>query len=212
MTGKPRGKNGCIGHSKRKLARGLTGDDALCDGHAMRGQNVCRIHGGSSEKARAAGRRRIEAAEAREAVAKLGLETGIGKIDPRDALELELWRTHMNVHLYEALCAELSLAEGGVYVATQHANGHPTGDGKPHVLVVMRDQERKHLTFVAIAAARAGVEERRIEIEEGRARLVADLIREVVEDPELGLSRDKRQHALRTAATGLRVIVGGQAA
>lgn len=178
----------------------------------MSGQNVCRMHGGAAVHNRAAGQRRIQAAEAREAVTRLGLTAGLGTIDPRDALELELWRTHVNVQMYEALVSDLPLDEGGIYGKTLHANGHETGEGKPHVLVQMRDRERHHLLMVAAHAAKAGVEERRIEIEEGRARLVADLIRRVVEDPELGLSREQRQHAIRSAATGLRVIAGGLAA
>lgn len=158
---------------------------------------------------KAAAGRRIQAAEAHQAALTLGLTAGVEPIDPRDALELELWRTHLLVQLYEALVSELALGEGGIYGRTMHANGSPTGEGKPHVLVQMRDRERHHLTLVAIAAAKAGVEQRRVELEESHARLVADLIRTVIEDPELGLSREHRQLALRKAAGGLRLISGG---
>lgn len=177
-----------------------------CGQQAVTGTTVCHYHGAKAPRARTIARRRIEAEQARQAVSRLNLDTGTGKIDPRDALELELWRTHIQVLLYQALVDDLSLEEGGIYGRTYHATGRPTGEGKPHVLVEMRDRERQHLAQVAVHASKAGVEERRLRLEEERGRIVADVFRAVFNDPELGLEPDRRSQAMSVAGRHLRLL------
>jgi hypothetical protein len=57
----------------------------------------------------------------------------------------------------------------GVYGPTYHQSGIPTGEAKPHVLVQLYNDERKHLVSVAAAALKAGVEERRVRMAESDA-------------------------------------------
>jgi hypothetical protein len=180
-----------------------------CGKQAIKGATVCRTHGASAPQVKAAADRRVQAEQAREAVQHLGLTAGLGRIDPRDALELELWRTHVNVQMYEALVADLPLAEGGIYGHTFHASGEPTGEAKPHVLVVMRDTERTRLAQVAVAAAKAGVEERRVKLAEHQAELIAQYTRALLTELGIDPASDVARDAIRRQLT---VIHGGVAA
>lgn len=171
------------------------------------GYGTCKLHLGST-------RNLVRAAEAeriREHVVALGLDAGLAKIDPREALELELWRTHVNVLMYEQLCRDLTLDGGdavgaGIYGRLYHPGGQLTGEAKPHVLIVMRDAERDRLRKVAVECAAAGIEERRVELAEERAKLIADVFRVVLGSPELGLSAERRRIAMTLAARQLRQV------
>lgn len=58
-------------------------------------------------------------------------------------------------------------------------------------------------------AAKAGVEERRIQLEQGSAELMAAVIRAVLDATELALSEGQRQTGLRIAAAQLRSLAAG---
>ena len=60
----------------------------------------------------------------------------------------------------------------GVYGPTYHQSGIPTGEAKPHILVQLYNDERKHLVSVAAAALKAGVEERRVRMAESDATMI----------------------------------------
>jgi hypothetical protein len=57
----------------------------------------------------------------------------------------------------------------GIYGRTYHVSGIPTGEAKPHVLVVLYNDERKRLKDACDSALRAGVEERHLRIAEADA-------------------------------------------
>jgi len=176
----------------------------------MRGSTVCNKHGGTAPQIVAAAQRRLDAQEAREFAAGIAARYGhVEPLDPREILELELWRTHVQVMVYDALCGELALDEGGIYNRTYHHTGDPTGEAKPHVLIVMRDEKQVHLARVAAMAAKAGIDVRRMEIEQGRAQVLADAVRSVFGSPELGLSREQQQRAGVLVAAAFRQIEAG---
>lgn len=133
----------------------------------------------------------------------------MGDIDPRDVLAEELWRSRAAVLILGSLVNELPLDEHGIYGLTYHVSGVPTGEAKPHVLWVMWMAERTHLKAVAVEAARAKVETRRMELAEAQARQVADLLRAIFGDPELALSDVQRQAAVMVGARHLRLLAGG---
>lgn len=178
-------------------------------GTPHRGVGHCARHLGNTATHVANGQRLLAERE----VQRLGLtlaevEGQRGSIDPREALALELYRTHINVAVLEQMVRELKPDQlhGPLY----HADGGTTGRALPHVLVTMLADERRHLVLVAAAAARAGVEERRVEIEQEKAREIADLIRASI-DAIQGLTAAQRQQALMAAAAKLRALPGGAA-
>lgn len=152
------------------------------------GVGRCSRHLGST-------RNHVRAAEvvlARQAVASLGLRT-IPTMGPEEAILDELHRAINNVEFLEALVRELPIhpeddeyhpPEGdgdgywtrgatGIYGRSYHVSGAPTGEAKPHVLVVMLNEERDRLTRVSLAAVKANVSKRVMELHTGTARKLA---------------------------------------
>jgi hypothetical protein len=130
---------------------------------------------------------------ARRACATLGMPIAT---HPAEALLREVCETAGNVEFYRSLVAELpthpepdefvapepdSDGDGywirgatGIYGRTYHVSGVPTGEAKPHVLVALYNDERKHLLAVTSAALKAGVEARRVQLAEQEASLIAE--------------------------------------
>ena len=148
------------------------------------GADVCPNHGGHAPQVRAAAERRVQEAAIRREVDRLGIAV---ETDPTEALLRELWETVGNVEFLRSLVQQLPVhpapdsiewedgkpqykhGEPGIYGRSYHVSGIPTGDAKPHVLVAMYNDERKHLVDVAATAVRLGIEERRVNLEENRA-------------------------------------------
>lgn len=208
----------CAAKSKRSGER--------CKGQAVTGSDKCRMHGAGGGKARTNAQRNAELEQARIECAKLGLSI---QIDPGEALVQELWETAGNVAFYRQLVQDLPthpdpdtfVAGGmdqdgspghwergapGVYGRSYHVSGLPTGEAKPHILVQLYNDERKHLTDVAASALKAGVDQRRVELEQERASLMADIFRRVFEDPGLELTAQQQRAGMMTAAKHLRLV------
>lgn len=171
------------------------------------GVGHCKRHGGSTPSQTKAAEREI----AEQAVVKLMLvdPSDMQDIDARDVLAEELWRSRAAVIVLGQLVNDLGLDEGGLYARTYHVSGLETGEAKPHVLWVMLMEERKHLRSVAVEAAKAGVEARRIELAEAQANAVAMLLRAVFADPELALDQARQHVAAQVAARHLRALPPG---
>lgn len=176
----------CTGHRKS--------DGAPCGGQKVCGTDVCRMHGGSAKQVRAAGARRLADEEARRAVATYGLPVDI---DPGDALLEEVRWTAGHVQWLRA-------AVQGLETEQQAAAGG--GFGGPHPYVVLYQRERQHLVAVAAAALKAGIEERRVRLAEQQGELIAGVIRQLLDDPELGLNPDQRERGRAIASRHLRVL------
>lgn len=183
----------------------------------------CSRHGGSTRTHVAA----AEAEIARRACVTLGVPVAI---DPAAALLDELRRAYGNVLFYESLVQQLPThpatdtvtepadddgeaqtvrGAAGVYGLTYHASGEATGEARPHVLVTLYNEERKHYASVAAAALRAGVAQRVIELAEATARQVVDVLTEFAK--RLGLDpADARVREAGRAA--LQLVAGGGAA
>jgi hypothetical protein len=80
--------------------------------------------------------------------------------------------THPGDDIYDEENERWQRGEVGIYGRTYHVSGIPTGEAKPHILVVLYGQERDRLRVVAAEALRAGVEERRLQIAEADAAML----------------------------------------
>lgn len=143
--------------------------------------------------------------------------------DPGDALIGLVREAAGNVEFYRSLVADLpthperltndegeSRTRTGVYGPTFHQSGIPTGEAKPHVLVVLYNEERDRLAAFAQAALKAGVEERRIRLAEADAqKLMAGVVvglqrakvsPEQAEEFRRGFAEYLRQHELAGVA------------
>lgn len=216
MTKTPDRRNGCDecgqphpkcnGH--RKNIRPLV----PCMANPKTGFTACRVHGGDSPQAKKAAKSRVEKANAEAAVITFGLPIDI---DPDIALVEELARTHGHVRYLAAVIAELKQADLVFGVSTYETGRGPEGDidktthtAAINVWVQLYQLERKHLTDVAKAMLAAGFKEREIRLVEEQGKLIADVLRAVFGDPELGLSAEQAVAARKVASRHLRVIDG----
>lgn len=162
------------GHQRQCVANAKSTGER-CTRYAMTGGTVCPQHGGKAPQVRASARRRRETEEANRALARLGqpVETA-----PLEALELLLWEANGNVAVLRILVAGLPAEAGadGIYARTYHQTGEPTGEAKPHVLVVMYNEERDRLAKLAAECVKLGIDERRVRLVESQARNVFDSI------------------------------------
>lgn len=176
----------------------------------MRGSTVCRKHGGGAPQVRAAAARRVAEEEARNAVVTYGLPIDI---DPADALLEEVCRTAGHVAWLEQQVQALSPEEvvwGKAEETEKGASEFPgidtTQKAAPNVWVVLYREERAHLVAVCKAAIAADIDERRVRLAERQGALLADVIRQMLEDPELGLSKQQREVGRVVASRHLQVL------
>lgn len=174
----------CTAHSKR------TGE--LCEGWAIKGGTVCRMHGGSASQVKQAGERNVALAEAERMLGRAGVD-----LDPLTHLVDSLHHASQLVAVYGLLVSPLD--EAGELL---------TEGQRLHPFQVHFERAIERRARFAKLCVDAGVEQARVEIEERRAELVADVIRKVVDDPKLALSKKQRQTALQAAAALLRRLAG----
>lgn len=169
---------GCSGHSKTTKKP--------CGGIPMRGQSVCRMHGGSSKNARAAGAARVAAAKA-DVQLRRGLAAAYGEhvpnIDPAEAmLQAVSWK-YAEVLALRSKVAELD-DDGMVWGVTREKTGGDdqgtTQEARPNVWwVMLRSAEEQLVKFTAAARA-AGCDERRLRLAESQGDLTAQVLRAVL--------------------------------
>jgi len=178
------------------------------------GSTVCRWHGGAAPQVVAAAVRRLQAAEARADLERLGVAI---ETTPLEALEALLWEAAGNVAVLRAMVHELPRAElygpkfapGVIHRAQGDAGVIPVAETAPreltaipHVLVVMYDAERDRLAAIARACAALGLDERRVRLAEAAAdRLFAAVGRAL---DRAGLDADQAQAVRLSLANELR--------
>lgn len=154
----------CTATSKRSGER--------CRHFAMRGQRVCRTHGGAAKAAKAAAQRRLATEKVRREVSALGLGQGRVPADPAEVMLDALGEASWNVEVYRRAIADLEARIGdyderSTVALTLFGRGSTTIE--VHALVDLYNAERDRAAKLAESCRRCGVEERRIEISAQRA-------------------------------------------
>lgn len=163
-----------------------------CGNHAIKGAEVCRMHGGSIPAVKAKAAQRVAAGKADKA---MRLFADPVDIDPANALlELVQW-TAGEVRYWRAEVARI--AEGDpkslTWGKTQAVEGTgpqgpvdtETREAAPPVAYRMLNEASDRLAKYAAAALRAGVEERRVKLAEDQGSAVAGAIRRILERLDL---------------------------
>jgi hypothetical protein len=194
----------CSAHNQRGLP---------CMRHPRDGASVCHRHGGGAPQVVAAAERRRREREAILAVETFGLPRAV---DPHEALLEELHRTAGAVQWLHAIVAGLERDDVVWGVTKQKVGGDDEGtthEAKPNAWYALWISERKHLVDVAAACAKAGIEERRIQLAEAQGQVLAGVIRRILD--RLGLSEPQRELVSVVVPEELRAVAtaeGGAAA
>lgn len=170
-------------------------DGTPCAAWAIKGANVCRVHGGSIPAVKAAAARRVAEGKASSAMKLFAAPVDI---DPANALlELVQW-TAGEVRYWRAEVARIAehKTEQLTWSQTSHEEGVTPGEfggdfekdvteAVPHVAYRMLTDAQDRLAKYAAAALRAGVEERRVRLAEDQGSAVAGAIRRILERLDL---------------------------
>lgn len=163
-----------------------------CGNHAVKGANVCRMHGGAIPAVKAAAARRVAEQKAAKAMSLLAAPVDI---DPAQALlelvqwtagEVRYWRAEVNrisEEQPEALTWGPTKQEAGE--GPQGPIDTTTMEATPPVAYRMLESAQDRLAKYAAAALRAGVEERRVRLAEDQGALVAQVIRRILDRLDL---------------------------
>lgn len=183
---RPSGQRRCWGRKN-------TGDQ--CGQIAMRGQNVCKNHGGKAPQNLAKAEERLTEERARVLVETYGrkIETTASEA----LLDEVKWSAghvawlRQRVQEIESAAAVVGTDSGHplVWGITKEKSGGEdrgtTTEAAPNVWLKLYQQERTHLVKVCSEAIRAGIEERRIKLAEQEGALVAQAIRAILTDLDL---------------------------
>lgn len=167
------------------------------------GTGRCKLHGGSLPTHQ----KRAELESAVQAVHTYGLPI---ETDPHQALLDELYRTAGHVAWLGSVVAAI---EDGSVVGPVGVEGMDAESGLVHhpeykasVWVGLYQAERNHLTGVASACIKAGIEERRVRVAEQQGQLLAQVITAVLADLKVPL--EKARPVIRKHLT----LLAGEAA
>jgi len=199
------GKEKCTAKSKQTGKR--------CKRDPAIGLDKCATHCGLSKAEREAVAARFVAEQkARKLVVTFGLPRDIPAIDA--LMEEVRWTAGHVAWLREQVQAispadlVWGMREQADKGATEFAGTDTTYAAMPNIWLELYYRERKHLVEVTKAVIVAGIEERRVRLEESKGQLVAEIIKRIT--GRLGLSAEQSailpmiaSEELRRAATAL---------
>jgi len=202
----PTEKRRCTAKTKQ------SGGTDQCVRWALKGQTVCRVHGGAAPQALAAAERRMAEERARGLVATYGRP--IETTATQALLDEVRWTAGHVAWLrdrVQEIEARSAAADGDhplVWGVTKQTTGGEhegiTEEAAPNIWLKLYQQERTHLVRVCSEALRAGIEERRVQLAEQQGLLVAQVIRGILS--ELGLTDEQQARVPQVVPRHLRAL------
>jgi hypothetical protein len=172
-----------------------------CRGPAIDGATVCRLHGGSAPQVKKAAARRLATQTALQWATQELESAGLPDRTPLEHLEAVLEEDARAFALWDLACETL-VVEGSTLLGK---NKH--GEELIHPYVVERNQAAQRWARTSKYALDAGVSERRVQIEQDRANLIATAMRATL--AALGLSAEVQQQGLSILGQKLRQLGPG---
>lgn len=190
------------------------GKDEACGSSPVPGGVRCGRHGGNSPKAKTAAEARIAEQELNHAIGTLGIIDKYPDIDPAQALLQEIRISHAHVQWLRERVAEVEPNEL-VWGITKTEVG--IGAQGPVDMTVQEAgfstwyriylTEREHFAKLTTMALKAGIEQRRIELEEQKAELVVVALKQIF--AQLNLSKIQADMLPTIVPNALRQLTGG---
>lgn len=186
-----------------------------CNAYAVKGLKVCRVHGGSSKRAKAAAARRVEEEKAKRVAANELQRFRAGTdVDPAAKLldmlyvaagEERVWGEQVQ-RLRETAPHKLTAVQTRISVGKDRGGTTELRHVDATVAVEYRlwTEAQERVAKFAAAALRAGVEERRVKLAEDQGALVAQVIRGVLND--LKLSKEQAAVAPEVVTRHLKLL------
>ena len=187
-----RGGPSCSGHSRGRLRPEIAGKP--CTQPRMRGQKVCKVHGGMAPQAKAAAEERIERAKV-EALARTFGEPIEGK-DPGEIVAEQIAWRYGHVAWLRARVQALeprALVWGRTKEKIGGEDGGLTFEAKVNAWLAMYLDASRDLEKLCLEAIKAGLEERRVRIAEQSADVLVRMLDGLLVD--LGLDPDNQETA-----------------
>jgi hypothetical protein len=192
-----------------RMCKGHKRDGSSCGNKAMKGQLVCRMHGGASPQAKAAAERRLALQAIDADIESWGL--GGTDVDPGETLLRLLAQARARAQVYAAEVSRVVTEHGlqealvGETLIVDPNNGrlHKVGE-YIRGLAALENQERDRAAKYSDLAIRAGLAERQVRLAEKQGALIEQVLMLVFED--IGLSAEQRRaapDAIRRALTAV---------
>jgi hypothetical protein len=186
---------------KRQCTGTAKGTGVRCELAPIRGGTVCHKHGGKAPQVVAAARRRLETESALQWAARELAASGLPDRTPLEHLEAVLEQDARTYALWAAAVG-LLVDEGDDMLGE---NRH--GEMQIHPYVDERNKAAQRWARTSKYALDAGVSQKRVEIEQHRAELMATALKATL--AALGLDPDTQQRGLTILGQQLRQLGPG---
>jgi len=172
-------------------------DGSQCTLLAMKGQAVCRMHGGSSPILKVAASRRMAETKAMKLLGEGGVIKPV---------------THPVAALMDLAGEAMKFKDLlSIHVQKLTQIRYESGDGNEQLRGELQAYERAldRTEHFCVNLAKLGLEERQLKIKEEEARIIAGIFMAVFADPELAIPLEKQDQAKVVAARHLRLVTAG---
>ena len=199
----------CLAHRKS--------DGKPCGGQPRNGSDVCRMHGGGASQVKTAAAERVRQAEIVEAARVYGVPR---EVEAAVGIREEIWRTAGAIRWLGEIVAGLD-QQDIVFGTTRLERSTGTGTGqrggdtesttavreaKVNPWVELLFRERKHYADICAKAVSLGLAEREMELAELQGRMCAAIVRAVLVDKVLALTKEQLERAPEVVSRHFRMV------